>query len=43
MSYVEFDHEIFSTVILFIPLLQTGQLSVSKERLCNVLVNHIKI
>ena len=28
-SYVEIDHEIFSTVILSLPLIQEGQLSVS--------------
>ena len=31
--------EIFSTVILFIPLIQEGQLSVSGERMCTILVN----
>ena len=30
-SFVEFDHEIFSTVILSLPLIQEGQLSVSGE------------
>ena len=33
------DHEIFSTVILSFPLIQEGQLSVSGERVCTVLVN----
>ena len=28
------DHEIFSTVILSLPLIQEGQLSVSGERMC---------
>ena len=28
-SFVEIDHEIFSTVILSLPLIQEGQLSVS--------------
>ena len=28
-SFMEIDHEIFSTVILFLPLIQVGQLSVS--------------
>ena len=32
-SFVEIDHEIFSTVILSLPLIQEGQLSVSGERL----------
>ena len=35
-SFVEIDHEIFSTVILS---LQEGQLSVSGERVCTILVN----
>ena len=30
-SFVEIDHEIFSTVILSLPLIQEGQLSVSAE------------
>ena len=38
-SFVEIDHEIFSTVILFLPLIQEGQLSVSGERICTILVN----
>ena len=38
-SYVEIDHEIFSTVILSLPLIQEGQLSVSGERMCTILVN----
>ena len=29
--FMEFDHEIFSTVILSLPLIQEGQLSVSGE------------
>ena len=29
----------FSTVILSLPLIQKGQLSVSDERLCTILVN----
>ena len=36
------DHEIFSTVILFLPLIQEGQLSVSGERRCNILVNRLE-
>ena len=28
-SFMEIDHKIFSTVILFLPLIQEGQLSVS--------------
>ena len=34
-----FDHEIFSTVIPFLPLIQEGQLSVSGERMRTILVN----
>ena len=34
-SFVEIDHEIFSAVILSLPLIQEGQLSVSGERMCN--------
>ena len=38
-SLVEIDHEIYSTVILSLPLVQEGQLSVSGERMCTILVN----
>ena len=38
-SYVEIDHEIFSTVILSLPLIQEGQLSVSGEGMCTIQVN----
>ena len=38
-SFVEIDHEIFSTVILSLPLIQEGKLSVSGERMCTILVN----
>ena len=38
-SFVEIDHEIFSTVILSLSLIQEGQLSVSGERMCTILVN----
>ena len=41
-SFVEIDHEIFSTVILSIPLIQEGQLSVSGERMCTILVNRLE-
>ena len=33
-SFVEIDHEIFSTVILSRPLILEGQLSVAGERMC---------
>ena len=39
---VEIDHEIFSTVILYLPLIQEGQLSVSGERMCTILVNRLE-
>ena len=38
-SFVEIDREIFSMVILSLPLIQEGQLSVSGERMCTILVN----
>ena len=41
-SFVEIDHEIFSTVILSLPLIQEGQLSVSGKRVCTILVNHLE-
>ena len=41
-SFVEIDHEIFSTVILSFPLIQEGQLSVSGERMCTILVNRLE-
>ena len=42
MEIVEIDHEIFSTVILSLPLIQEGQLSVSGERMCTILVNRLE-
>ena len=41
-SFVDIDHEIFSTIILFLPLIQEGQLSVSGERMCTILVNRLE-
>ena len=41
-SFVENDHEIFSTVILSLPLIQEGQLSVTGERMCTILVNRLE-
>ena len=38
-SFVDIDHEILSTVILSLPLIQEGQLSVSGERMCTILIN----
>ena len=37
-----FDHEIFPTVILSHLLIQEGQLSVSGERMCTILVNRLR-
>ena len=42
VSFMEIDHEIFSTVILSLPLIQEGQLSVSGERMCTILVNRLE-
>ena len=41
-SFLEIDHEIFSTVILSLPLIQEGQLLVSGERMCTILVNRLE-
>ena len=41
-SFVEIDHEIFSMVILSLPKIQEGQLSVSGERMCTILVNRLE-
>ena len=41
-SFVEIDHEIFSTIILSLPPIQEGQLSVSGERICTILVNPLE-
>ena len=41
-SFVEIDQEIFSTVILSLPLIQEGQLSVSGERMGTILVNRLE-
>ena len=41
-SFANCDREIFSTVILSLPLIQEGQLSVSGERMCTILVNHLE-
>ena len=39
---VEIDHEIFSAVILSLPLIQEVQLSVSGERMCTIIVNRLE-
>ena len=36
------DYEIFSMVILSHPLIQEGQLSVSIQRMCTILVNGLE-
>ena len=41
-SFMEIDHEIFSTFILSLLLIQEGQLSVSGERMCTILVNRLE-
>ena len=41
-SFMEIDHEIFSTVFLSILLIQEGQLSVSGERMCTILFNPLE-
>ena len=41
-SFVEIDREIFSKVILSLPLIQEGQLSVSGEKMCTILVNRLE-
>ena len=46
-SFVEICHKLFSTVILSLPLIQEGQLSVSGKRIkecrcAQVLVNHLE-
>ena len=41
-SFMEIDHEIFSMVILSLPQIQEGQLSVSGERMSTVLVNRLE-
>ena len=41
-SIMGIDHEIFSTVILSLPLIQEGQLSVSGKRMCTILVNRLE-
>ena len=41
-SFVEIDHEIYSTVIFSVPLIQEGQLSVSGERMCTILIDRLE-
>ena len=41
-SFMEIDRKIFPTVILSLPLIQEGQLSVPGERMCTVLFNRLE-
>ena len=41
-SFMEIDHEIFSTDILSLPLIKEGQLSVSGKRMCTLLVYRLE-
>ena len=41
-SFIEIDHEIFPMVILSLPLIQEGQLSISGKRMCTILVNRLE-
>ena len=41
-SFLEIVHKIFSMVILFLLLIQEGQLSVSGKRMCIILVNRLE-
>ena len=41
-SFMEIDHEIFSMGILSLLLIQEGQLSISGERMCTILVNRLE-
>ena len=41
-AFMEIGHEVFSTVILYLLLIQEGQLSVSGERMRTILVNHLE-
>ena len=41
-TFMEIDHEIFSTVILSLLLIQEGQYSVSGKRICTILVKGLE-
>ena len=41
-SFVEIDHKEVSAVILSLPLIQEGHLSVSGKRMCTILVNRLE-
>ena len=42
LTPADHDHEMFSVVILSLQLIQDGQLSVSGERMCTILVNRLE-
>ena len=37
--FAKIDHEIVSTAVISLPLIQEGELSVSGQRMCTILVN----
>ena len=39
---MEIDHEMFSMVILSLPLIEEGQLSVSGDKMCTILINRLE-
>ena len=41
-SFLEIDHEIFSGIILSLPLIQEEQLSVTGEKICTILVKRLE-
>ena len=41
-SFTEIDREILSTVILSLLVIEEGQLSVSGEKMCTILVNRLE-
>ena len=41
-TFLEIDHDIFSMVIFSLLLIQEGQLTVSGERMCTILVNRLE-
>ena len=43
VSNILCDHEIFHMVILSLPLIQEGQLSVPGERMCTILLNCLEL
>ena len=42
-SFVEINREIFSTVILSLPLIHERQLSISGEIMCTILVDRLEV